>query len=219
VRSRIEFGVALLLDLVGAGTALLISVRHWQTVHLVRPRPLADQAFGITGRTVDAGPTALAIVALAGVVAVLAVRGWARRGVGVVLALTGAALVWRSLDDRGAISLARAVELRKVQGVDVVLPGSGVTVTAVWPWLSAGCGVLVLLAGVAVAARGHTWAGMSARYDAPSTAASPASGPITDSPIAQDDIDEATARARADASLWRALDAGDDPTARDERSH
>jgi uncharacterized membrane protein (TIGR02234 family) len=218
VRSRIEFGLALVLDLVGAGAALLISVRHWQTVHLVRPRPLADQVFGVTGRTVDAGPTALAIVALAGVVAVLAIRGWARRGVGLVLALTGAALVWRSLDDRGAISLARAVELRKVQGIDLVLPGSGVTVSEMWPWLSAGCGLLVLVAGVAIAARGHRWAGMSARYDAPSTTAAPASAPTSAASTSADDVDEATARARADASMWRALDAGDDPTAGGDRS-
>lgn len=203
MRSRVEFGLALVLDLLGAAGALLIASRAWQTVVTPRPRPLADDVLRLSGRTVDSAPTALGLVALAGVVAILATRGVARRVVGAALACAGAALVWRSITSMSAVSAARARSLvqAKHSGVGVdgrVIPH--VTVHAVWPALSLACGVVVLLAGLLVAVRGHTWLGMSAKYDAPTTRLS-----------AEDDT---IRRARADASMWSALDRGDDPTDR-----
>src|SRR4051812_39543684 len=91
------FAAALLLDLVGAAGALLVATRHWQTITTPRPAPLHDDVLGLSGRTVDAAPTALALVALAGVVAVLATRGVVRRVVGGVLTLAGLALLWRAI--------------------------------------------------------------------------------------------------------------------------
>jgi hypothetical protein len=58
--------------------------------------------------------------------------------------------------------------------------------------------VLVLVAGLLTAVRGGQWAGLSARYD-------------------RREIDPEQARARADASLWTALERGDDPTEHDPR--
>jgi uncharacterized membrane protein (TIGR02234 family) len=57
----------------------------------------------------------------------------------------------------------------------------------------------VIVAGVLVALRGHRWGAMSAKYQPPSART-------------MTDEDAARARARADASMWSALDRGDDPT-------
>ena len=58
--------------------------------------------------------------------------------------------------------------------------------------------VLVVVAGVLVARYGAQWRGLSARYERRAP-------------------DPEQARARADASLWTALDSGEDPTARNPR--
>lgn len=197
MRSRIEFVLAVALDLAGGGLALLISTRHWQSLRVPRTRPLADRTFPLTGRTLDNAPTALALVALAGVVAVIAVRGWARRAVGVVLVAAGAVLAWRSLDLTGAVSVSRALGVAPRSGEGVPSGFAHVTSTAVWAELSAVCGLLVVAAGALVAVRGHRWAGLSARYESPARAPD----------------DDETTRARRDASWWQSLDRGDDPTA------
>lgn len=203
MRERAEFALALLVDLLGAAGALVIAGRHWQTALTPRARPLADDVLPLTGHVLDSAATALGLVALSGVVAVLATRGVARRIVGAVLAVAGALLVWRSLTGLRPVSGARARALVESRhsgvGVDAaVVPH--VSVHGQWPVLSAACGLLVLSAGLLVAARGHGWAGMSARYEAPSAA-----------PLSAEDA--AAARARADASMWTALDRGADPTA------
>jgi uncharacterized membrane protein (TIGR02234 family) len=202
MRSRAEFTLALVLDLLGAAGALLIARRTWQTARTPRPRPLADDVLSISGHTLDTATTALGLVALAGVVAVIATRGVARRAVGVLLALAGALLVWRSLSGLTALSTARIRSLVQAKhsavGVDATFRPQ-VTVHAGWPVLSAVCAVLVLVAGVLIALRGQRWGTMSRRYEAPS-------GPATADA-------ESVARARADASMWTALDRGADPTA------
>lgn len=186
------FVVALALDVVGAGVALLVSTRPWQTVITHRPRPLADTVLHVSGRTIDAAPTALAVVALAGAVAVLATRGVVRRVIGVLVAVAGAALVWRSVLGFAVMGTARAQRLvaSKHPGVALV-SGTHVSTQALWPALSLLCGVLVAAAGAVIAARGHRWVAMSTRYDAPTAAAD---------------------RARSDATMWAALERGEDPT-------
>lgn len=187
------FALALLLDLVGAGGALLVSVRHWQTIALHRPAPLHDVSFGVTGRTVDSAPTALALVALAGVVAVLATRGVARRVVGGVLVAAGIGLVWRALVSAPAVSTGRARSLvaDKRRSVDLTGLTPHASAHVLWPTLTVACGLLVIGAGVLVAWRGHRWQVMSARYEAP---------------------DPERDRARAASTMWGALDRGEDPT-------
>jgi uncharacterized membrane protein (TIGR02234 family) len=192
-----EFGLALVLDLVGAAGALLVALRTWQVVRTPRARPLPDDLLNLSGRTVDSASTALALVALAGVVAVLATRGLPRRIVGAVLALAGVGLVWRSLASGGAVSSSRARSLveehHKTVTVDAgVVPH--VAVHEIWPVLSLICGVLVVAAGALIAARGHRWQGMSARYEA--------------QPAREDNPTKAA------AALWSALDRGEDPTTR-----
>lgn len=199
---RAGYASALLLDLIGAGAALLVTERTWQGVTTPRPAPLHDDLLGLSGRTVDAAPTALALVALAGVVAVVATRGLARRIVGTVLVLAGAGVVWRSIGATAAVSVRRARSL--VTAHHKTIDASGVaprvSVHVLWPTLSIVCGVLILAAGALIAWRGHRWQAMSARYEArpDRVQAAPA--------------DEGGQRARAAASLWTALDRGEDPT-------
>lgn len=200
MRRHAAYAAALLVDLVGAGGALLVSIQTWQTITSPRPRPRPDDVLDVTGRTVDSASTALALVALAGVVAVLATRGVVRRVVGAVVALAGVGLVWRGVASAGAVSASRARSLVGERHRTVVLdPGvtPHVGVHAVWPALSIVAGVLVLLAGVAIAARGHRWGGMSTRYEN-----------VEQQPDASDQA------ARASVSLWNALDRGEDPTSR-----
>jgi uncharacterized membrane protein (TIGR02234 family) len=210
MRERGEYALALLLDLVGAGAALLISTRHWQSVLTPRPRPFRDDLLRVAGRTVDAAPTALALVALAGVIAILATKGMPRRVVGVVVALAGVGLVWRSLTGLQALGVSRARTLvqDKHPGIQLGSAVPHVSVHSGWAVLSCLCGVLVLLAGALVAWRGHRWGAMSARYEAPVGEGHPAAR-------VESAEDAERSRLRADASMWSALDRGDDPTNHD----
>ncbi|HEV7204447.1 MAG TPA: Trp biosynthesis-associated membrane protein [Jatrophihabitans sp.] len=200
---RREFVLALGLDLSGAAGALLIALRTWQVVTTPRPHPLRDDVLQLTGRTVDGAPTALALVALAGVVAVLATRGVPRRLLGAALVLAGIGIVWRSLAATGAVSPGRARALVAEKHPTVTIDAGvvpTVTTNAAWAGLSVGCGLLVLVAGLLVVSRGHRWQAMAARYErAPSR-----------------DADPEADRAKAAASLWTALDRGEDPTGGDE---
>ncbi len=192
-RSPGLFALALGLDVIGSGAALVLSDRNWQTVST--PQPSRVDVLELTGRTVDSAPTALALVALAGVVAVLATKGVLRRGVGVVIALAGAGVVWRVLVSSGPVSVSRSRSLvtdrhRTVSVSDVV---PRIVTHAAWPTLTAVAGVLVLAAGALIAWRGHRWHVMSAKYEAP---------------VPDSQQDQTT----ASTALWSALDRGEDPT-------
>ncbi len=194
-QGRRLLSVALLTQLVGAALALLVVGRTWQTVTVARPAPLGTQVDHVSGHSLDAAITGLAIVALAGLVAVFATRGLWRRGLGVLLALCGVLVAWRAVRDLAAVSPARARALASSAHGGVGIDASSVThvsVAAAWPALSVLGGVLIAAAGVLIAVKGASWAGMSSRYEAPA---------------ARRDV-----QADGDVALWQALDRGDDPT-------
>jgi uncharacterized membrane protein (TIGR02234 family) len=194
MRRYAAFGLAIVLDVLGAGGALLLSLRDWQTVTTPRTGRAPD-VLDLSGRAVDAASTAIALVALAGVVAVLATRGVIRRGVGGLVVLAGAGLVWRAITGLSPVSAERARSLVRSRHETISTSGivPQVDVHSIWPVLSLLCGVLVLASGALIASRGHRWQVMSARYETTPAAAS-------------DD------QAKAAATLWRALDDGKDPT-------
>jgi uncharacterized membrane protein (TIGR02234 family) len=205
MRSRAEFAAALLIEIVGAAVVLLVGTREWQTITTSRARPFHADVLSVSGRTIDGAPTALALVALAGVVAVLATKGVARRAIGVLVAIAGAGIVWRSATAMGAVSASRARDLVRDKHPRVLNSATAAQQVAThsgWAVLSIVGGVLVVAAGVLIAWRGGSWSAMSARYEAPVRAKEP---------------DPEQARAKADASLWAALERGEDPTARDPR--
>jgi uncharacterized membrane protein (TIGR02234 family) len=196
VRRYGELACALVLEIIGAAGALLIGTRGWQTITTPRPAPLHDDVLTLSGRDVDAASTALALVALAGVVAVLATRGPVRRFVGAVVLLSGVGLIWRSIEAGGAVSArrARSFVVDRHPTVDAAAVGVRVDVHSNWVVLGVVCGVLVIVAGALIAWRGHRWPSMSARYERrPPT-------PQT-----------SQTQARA-ATLWTELDRGEDPT-------
>lgn len=199
MRRTAEFAAALVLDLIGAAGALLIATRTWQVVRVRQPRPLPDEVLSVSGRTVDAAVTALAVVALAGVVALLATRGVARRVVGVVVALVGAGMIWRAALATAPISATRARALvhEHHPGVSLVGPAAPqINPSTTWAALTIVCGVLVAVAGALAAVRGNRWSTLSARYESRTAP-----------------VDPDAAGARAATSMWNALDRGDDPTA------
>lgn len=202
---RLQFVLALLLDVLGAAGVLLVATRDWQTIVTPRPGEFLDDTLQVSGRTIDGAPTALALVALAGAVAVIATRGIARRIVGAVVLLAGAAIVWRAAMAAAAVSTSRARDLVRDKHPSAASTTAVPIVSAHvgWAVLTIVGAVLVIAAGALVAAYGARWTGMSLRYESPAVQADP------------DAI--AARRARADAAMWTALDRGDDPTDRDPR--
>lgn len=208
----VQYAGSVIVLAVGAATVLLVASREWQTI--------GPRAIAVTGRTLDSAPTALAVVALAGVVAVIATKATIRQAVGVLVAVAGGVAIWRSAAALPAVSASRAEELvRAKQRVNVISGAAPeVTTHAVWGVLSVVGAVLVVLAGVFIAVRGGRWRGMSGRYRAPGTesksprptaAPSAPSDEPSDEPSGEPSDEE---RARHDASLWGALERGDDPT-------
>jgi uncharacterized membrane protein (TIGR02234 family) len=192
-KSRRSLALMLLLAVLGAAVVLLAVGQTWA-------RGSVDvQGTGIGVSTSGSGitglPGALALVGLAASVAVFAVRGLGRVAVGLLLALAGAGAAVSALlavGDTAALdrNAARAAGLTRATATAVGHTG--------WPWVAALGGVLLLLAGLLVLARGRDWPGMSSRYEAPGAGPKrpgrPA--PATETP----------------ADLWKALDRGEDPT-------
>jgi uncharacterized membrane protein (TIGR02234 family) len=182
----------------GGGVALLASGRAWVTVHVDRPAPLPDLSVGLTGRTLQAAVPGLAVVALAGVVGLLATRGVARRLVGAVVAVAGAGLAVAAAG-AGSVSSDEARRLVADTRTGTVLdPGAPVRLVShpVWPALAAVGAVLVVAGGVLAALGWTAGGGLGRRYEAPAVAPAPSGSDETD------------------VALWQRLDRGDDPTAR-----
>lgn len=146
------------------------------------------------GSDVTGVPAALAVVGLAALVAVFAVRRTGRLAVAALLALSGAGIVTAALlgaSDSSALDDKAA----EVSG-DTSATVAALSHTA-WPYVAAAGGLLLLLAGVLALRYGRLWPGMSGRYErggAPRPRRAAAADP--DRP----------------EDLWKALDRGEDPT-------
>ncbi len=183
MNARREMTLAVLLCAVGAGLAVTAGGRPWVTVHA--PDAIVGSSWSLKGTDLTGAASALGWAGLAGLAALFAVRGAVRAGLGVLLALFGAGIVYFTASGR---SDATSVAAAKHQAVSLA---SHVTVTTTAWWaVSLVGGALLLLAGLLVAVRGARWAGMSRRYDR-----------------------EAAPRETGDAvGMWKALDRGEDPT-------
>jgi len=189
---RRTFGPVVLVGLASSGLAVLASTRPWVSVE-----GGAGQVAGIgpagMATTTDIGESplaaALSLVLLATWGVVLVTRGWFRRvlaGLGAVTALGLVAVVVT-----GAVSLPDSVaEEVAVPGADTPDP----TYT-VWLLVAGVAAVLAVAACVAAVRLAPSWPEMGTRYDAPTGDATPApQGPATS------------------LDLWRSIDDGDDPT-------
>ncbi|MDL2079469.1 TIGR02234 family membrane protein [Streptomyces sp. GXMU-J15] len=189
---RVSLAAALLSGALGAAVALLATRQQWSE----GTATVAGGDFPLTanGSDVTGVPAALAIVGLAALVAVFAVRRLGRTFVAGLLALSGAGTIAASLigaSDSGALDEKAA----RATG------DTGATVAALshtaWPYVTAVGGLLMLLAGLLALRYASVWPAMSSRYER-SGAPRPRRAPAVDPDRPED--------------LWKALDRGEDPT-------
>ena len=204
----------LALGVAAAGAVLvLLSVRQgWAQVATAATGPLPGAVVPVSGQDLVPVAGALAVASLAGLAAVIATRGLARRLVGVFLAASGALtvlLVSAPVSTADVLAAARATPLSQAgsatagggaaAGAGGVSGPAGVgaaahVVLVSFPWrpLAAAGALAVLVAGIVVAWRGPRWPAMSARY---SRASEGDPQPVADT-----------------ATLWESLSRGVDPT-------
>jgi uncharacterized membrane protein (TIGR02234 family) len=189
---RRSLAVALLCGALGAAVALLASRQRWAE----GTATVAGGAFPLTakGSEVTGVPAALAIVGLAALVAVFAVRRSGRVLVAVLLALSGAGTVAAAL--LGASDSSALDEKAARTAGDTAATAAALSHTG-WPYVAATGGVVLLLAGLLALRYGRLWPAMSGRYER-------SGAPRSRAPRAVDpDRPE---------DLWKALDRGEDPT-------
>jgi uncharacterized membrane protein (TIGR02234 family) len=216
----------------GAAGMLLAVSRPW--VHAVVQHPLAGRlAVEASGRESAPVVAAVALVALAGAVAVLTLRTVGRLVAGLVLVLGGAAAA------TAAVGVVRTPSdaLRSVVSTATGRSGGTLPVAeqTAWPWVALAGAALVAVGGVLAVVRARRWGGLPGRYDAPlarnpvasdqvaaaqvaSHAGAPNAGdPTTRPPHDEDDdgqpgadVPEPTISAAADP--WDQLSRGEDPT-------
>jgi uncharacterized membrane protein (TIGR02234 family) len=129
---------------------------------------------------------ALALLALAGTLLLLALRTRGRRIIGALLALVGVGLAVVGVFGLRPSAAAFASQVDEVSLAD--------TLSATpWPWIFVGSGVLITIGAVLTIITARTWPSRSDRFR-PGSGSS--EGPASDDPT----------------ELWKAMDAGVDPT-------
>ncbi|MFE9706396.1 TIGR02234 family membrane protein [Streptomyces sp. NPDC005930] len=190
---RRSLAVALLCGALGAAVVLLATRQEWAQ----GTATVAGGAFPLTakGSDVTGVPAALAVVGLAALVAVFAVRRAGRFAVAAVLALSGAGTVAAALVGAGD-SAALDDQAAEAAG-DTSATVDALSHTA-WPYVAAVGGALLLLAGLLALRYGRQWPAMSGRYERDGTPR-PRRRRQTVDPDRPED-------------LWKAIDRGEDPT-------
>ena len=179
---RRELLAAVGLCLAGAALVLLALSRSWVDHKIGAAPPLPSRRLRIDGAQLAPGARVLGLVGLAGVAALPATRRLGRTVIGVLLVAAGIGLIADLV--RTLADPAAAVRRSSA------LAGSPAGISfGASPYVAMVGGLLITAAGVLVVVRGRRWEGLSARYDAPAEAAPP-----------------------GEASLWDALDRGEDPT-------
>ncbi|MFF2993997.1 TIGR02234 family membrane protein [Streptomyces sp. NPDC057950] len=192
---RRSLGIALLCGALGAAVALLSTRRNWSlgTATVAGGDfPLAARGSDVTGV-----PAALAVVGLAALVAVFAVRRSGRLLVSALLALSGAGTVVAAL--LGASDDSALDEKAAAASGDTAATADALSHTG-WPYVAAAGGALILLAGLLALRYGRLWPAMSGRYERDGTPR-----PRKARPVDPDRPED----------LWKALDRGEDPTGPD----
>ncbi|WP_443054141.1 TIGR02234 family membrane protein [Streptomyces sp. IBSBF 2435] len=189
---------------VGASLVLVAAGKTWSRGFAAFGR--TNLPVHATGTDTTALPGALALVALASLVAVFAVRRTGRYAVAGLLALSGLGVVVMALARRGDHA---ALDSAAASTAGLAHATATHASTTSWPLVSAAGGLLLLAAGLLALRYGPTWPAMSSRYDRPGTrrpvrARAAASAAAAGRPVPVDPD-------RAE-DLWKALDRGEDPT-------
>ncbi|MEU8959870.1 TIGR02234 family membrane protein [Streptomyces sp. NPDC048518] len=191
--SRRSIAAALLLGALGAALALLASRQDW--AHGTASVAGGDLPLTATGGDVTGVPAALAIVGLAALVAVFAVRRTGRILVSLLLTLSGGGIVAAAL--LGARDSSALDEKAATAAGDAAATIHGLSHTG-WPYAAAAAGAMLLLAGLLALTYGRSWPAMSGRYERDGTP-SPRKARRAVDPERPEE-------------LWKALDRGEDPT-------
>ncbi len=189
-RARRTYLVVLLALAVGGGLLLWSTAQTWAVVRV----PLGglddavDRVLPVTGR--DLVPLAMmaCVVGWAGIVGIVATRGWLRRVIGLLVAIAGVVAVVGGL--RVALAPFSAAAAFAGSESGAAIPATSVTAAGAWWWVTVGGAVLVVLAGAAAVLRGQQWPALGSRYE----------------------------RQPATADPWAQLDAGVDPSDPDDRA-
>lgn len=192
--SRRSLAAGLLLGAAGATVVLLASGQIWAEGKAAAGG--GALALSAEGQDVTGLPAALAIVGLAALVAVFAVRGAGRLAVAGLLALSG---LGAAVSAYLGASDSAALDEKAAQSTG----DSSATIEALshtaWPYVTAAGGLLILLAGLLALRFGSRWPTMSGRYErdgTPRPRKPRRAAPDPDRP----------------EELWKALDRGEDPT-------
>ncbi|MEU4152289.1 TIGR02234 family membrane protein [Streptomyces sp. NPDC026659] len=190
--SRRSLAAALLFGALGAAVALLATRQRWSE----GTATVAGGTFPLTakGSDVTGVPAALAVVGLAALVAVFAVRRAGRFAVAGLLALSGAGIVAAALagaSDGSALDEKAARATGDTSATVAALTHTG------WPYVAAVGGVLILLAGVLALRYGRLWPAMSGRYERGAQRPRRTARPVDP---------------ERPEEMWKALDRGEDPT-------
>ncbi len=198
--SRRGYAAALLTGLLSAAAVTLGVARPWYEASATST-VLPELAAVATGADLVPLAGALGVVLLAAFGAVLATRGWLRRGLGLLIVAAAVAVLVAVVDpgDTGQL-LRERLSARGWSG------GHYETAVTAWRWLSLFGAVGCITAGAAVAWFGARWPTMGQRYDAPD--------PVPGSTAGGDDRGAEADGSASSEDLWRALDQGRDPTER-----
>ena len=185
--------MALLCGALGAALVLLATRQQWSE----GTATVAGGSFPLTanGSDVTGVPAALAIVGLAALVAVFAVRRAGRLVVAALLTLSGAGIAAAAL--LGASDTAALDERAARASGDTSATVHALSHTA-WPYVAAAGGALILCAGLLALRYGRRWPTMSGRYERTGAPRPRHTAPVVDPDRPED--------------LWKALDRGEDPT-------
>lgn len=197
-------GLALIALLIGGGLALVASAQPWWRA--VGQGSSLDQGLSVafSGTEATGGLSqALGAVVLAGTLLILALRARGRRVVGVLLTAVAAGIV--------VVGLARSrptPEAVRAQVREVSLADQFALTATPWPWIYVVAGVIIAAGALSVVVNAARWQESAARFER-SVEGADSSAPIR----AADSAEPAVVDSTDDpASVWRALDAGQDPT-------
>ncbi|MFD4695552.1 TIGR02234 family membrane protein [Streptomyces sp. NPDC058463] len=192
--SRRSLGAGLLLGAAGATVVLLASGQKWAEGTAAvggGTLPLTADGQDVTGL-----PAALAVVGLAALVAVFAVRGGGRTIVAGLLALSG---LGAGLSSYAGASDSAALDEKAARTTGNTSATIDALSHTAWPYVTAVGGLLILLAGLLALRYGSRWPAMSGRYERDGTPRPRKAAPAAPDPDRPED-------------LWKALDRGEDPT-------
>jgi uncharacterized membrane protein (TIGR02234 family) len=189
--TRPLYGPVLVLGLLGA-LGITVGASHPWVTATSSVQGLPTIHASASGADLSPLAGALGVVVLAGFGAVIATRGWVRRGLGVAIVVASVVVVVSAADPGAASDVLRSgLSAKGWSG------GGYHTSTEPWRWLVLVSALVTLAAGAATARYGGQWAVMGGRYDAPSVPGPAATKPAED--LTENDV-------------WQAIDQGRDPT-------